>query len=201
MLENHRVTGYQSRNHAPQKVGKGKIPGHDYGVAAVIVPWNFPFANFLWGVIPTLIAGNTVVFKHSEECPLSGKLYEEMMAQLALPRGVFSEVYGDGKVGEALAKQDINLIWFTGSSAVGKKLYGLAGQKFIKACLELGGSNPGVIFPDTAIDNKFMASLFFQRFNNNGQVCDATKRLIVHQAIFNRMVQALADYLRKNARL
>lgn len=92
------------------------------GVTAVIVPWNYPFANFLWGVVPNLIAGNTVVFKHSEECPLVGKLIDEMMESLHLPEGVFSQVYGNGKVGELLANGDIDLIWFTGSTAVTKRL-------------------------------------------------------------------------------
>ena len=63
------------------------------GVAAVIVPWNFPFDMFLWGVIPNLIAGNTVVFKHSEECPLTGKLIEEVMNKSELPRGFFRSLW------------------------------------------------------------------------------------------------------------
>src|SRR3989344_7054174 len=91
-----------------------KIIYDPIGVAAVIVPWNFPWANFLWGVIPNLIAGNTVVFKHSEECPLSGKLFEDMVKKINLPKSVFSEVYGAGEVGELLVNQEIDLIWFTG---------------------------------------------------------------------------------------
>ena len=74
------------------------------------------------GVIPNLIAGNTVVFKHSEETPLIGKIAEDMMKKLQLPDGVFSEVYGDGKTGAQLVSQNVDFIWFTGSSAVGKKL-------------------------------------------------------------------------------
>src|SRR3989344_2086516 len=91
-----------------------KIVYEPVGVAAVIVPWNFPWANFLWGVIPNLIAGNTVVFKHSEECQLSGKLFEDMVKKINLPKSVFSEVYGAGEVGELLVNQEIDLIWFTG---------------------------------------------------------------------------------------
>lgn len=84
-----------------------KLVYEPLGVAAVIVPWNYPFANFLWGVIPNIIAGNTVVFKHSEECPLVGRLIEEMMQSLGLPYGVFSQVYGDGRVGELLVNGDL----------------------------------------------------------------------------------------------
>ncbi|MBI5127513.1 aldehyde dehydrogenase [Candidatus Roizmanbacteria bacterium] len=160
------------------------------GTVASIVPWNFPFGNFLWGVIPNLIAGNTVVFKHSEECPLTGKMIEEMISMLNLPKGVFSEVYGDGKVGEQLVNENINLIWFTGSSKVGKKLYEIAGKKFVKAILELGGSNPAVIFDDVNID-EIKSKLYYKRFLNCGQVCDAVKRLVVHQSIFDKVVNEL----------
>jgi len=174
-----------------------KIIYEPWGTTAVIAPWNYPFANFLWGVLPTLIAGNTVIFKHSEECPLVGKACEELMAELKLPKGVFSEVYGDGKVGEYLVKQDIDFIWFTGSSAVGKRLYQIAGKKFIKSVLELGGSNPTVVFEDVKIDKGLIEDLYLARFANNGQVCDALKRLIVHQSLFDEVAGKLKKRLEK----
>lgn len=173
-----------------------KIIYEPIGTAAVIVPWNFPFANFLWGVIPNLIAGNTVVFKHSEECPLMGKLIDKMMNKLKLPKGVFSQVYGDGDVGEKLVKQDIDFIWFTGSSAVGKKLYAIAGKKFIRVTLEMGGSNPTVIFQDVNID-KIIDRIYTDRWLNNGQVCDSLKRLIVHQSLFEPLVEKVKNELEK----
>jgi len=167
-----------------------KVVYEPIGAAAVIVPWNYPFANFLWGVIPNLIAGNTVVFKHSEECPLSGKLYEKMVDKLGLPKGVFSEVYGGSEVGEILAKEKINLIWFTGSSAVGKRLFELAGKKFVKAILEMGGSNPEIIFSDIDID-EIAPKIYVSRYSNCGQVCDSLKRLIVHDSVFDEVVEKL----------
>lgn len=171
-----------------------KVVYEPIGTTASIVPWNFPFGNFLWGVIPNLIAGNTVVFKHSEECPLTGKLIEEMMSELNLPKGVFSEVYGDGKVGKQLVSQDIDLIWFTGSSKVGKKLYEIAGKKFVKTILELGGSNPAIIFEDINV-NEIKDKLYYKRFLNCGQVCDALKRLIVHESMFDKTVYLLKNLI------
>lgn len=161
------------------------------GVSAVIVPWNFPFANFVWGVLQSLIAGNAIVFKHSEECPLSGKFIEGILTK-HLPQGVFNEVYGAGEVGSALVNQDINMIAFTGSTKTGKYLYELAGKKFIKAVMELGGSAPGVIFEDADLDLA-VGSVCFNRLLNQGQCCDGLKRLIVHEDVFNEVVKKVTS--------
>ena len=91
------------------------------GVSAVIIPWNFPFANVVWSALQGLIAGNVVVLKHSEEVPLCGKFIEDIFTHY-LPKGVFNEIYGDGEVGKLLVEQDINLIAFTGSTRTGRYL-------------------------------------------------------------------------------
>ena len=161
-----------------------------YGVAAAIAPWNFPFGMAVWGIFPNLIAGNTVVFKTSEECQLVGKLIEEIILNHNLPEGVFAEVYGAGDVGKKLSESDIDLIWFTGSTRTGKSLYKTAANKFIRAVLEMGGSNPCVVFDDVDI-NQAAPVIFSGRFRNNGQVCSALKRLIVHEKIADKLVVAL----------
>lgn len=161
------------------------------GVSAVIIPWNFPWLNFIWGALQSLIVGNTIILKHSEECPLSGKFIEDVFNR-HLPPGVFNEVYGDGKVGECLVQQDINMIAFTGSTKVGKHLYEKAGRKFIKAVMELGGSAPGVIFNDADI-NTSIKDACGQRLFNAGQCCDGLKRLIVHSDIFDEVVKKVAS--------
>lgn len=164
------------------------------GVVAVITPWNFPLSNFVWGVVQNLVVGNTVVFKHSEEVPLSGKLIEEIMNNCNLPEGVFNEVYGDGKVGDFLVHQNIDLIWFTGSTKVGKYLYKVGAEKFIKVLLELGGSAPGIVFKDADIDS-LLESIYNAKFSNCGQVCDGLKRLIVHESRFNEVLEKLKKLL------
>ena len=167
-----------------------RIVYEPYGVAAVITPWNFPTGMFIWGTIPNLVAGNTVVFKISEECPLVGKLIEEIMNSKNLPKGVFSEVYGDGSIGQKLAESDVNLIWFTGSTKVGKLLYKIAAGKFIKVVLEMGGSSPAVLFEDIDIPD-VIPEIYTERFRNCGQACDSVKRLIVHESIFDKVVEGL----------
>lgn len=160
------------------------------GTAAVIIPWNFPFSNFIWGVIPNLLVGNTVVLKHAEECPLSGKFIEEVMTKAGLPKGVFSEVYGNAKVGSQLVHEPIDLICFTGSTAVGKLLYETAAKKFIKVILECGGSDPGIVFADADIPSAIQ-SIVYNRFLNCGQACNALKRLIVEERIADLVVKQL----------
>lgn len=165
-----------------------------YGTASVISPWNFPLSVAIWGILPNLIVGNTVVFKISEECPLVGKLIEDVMKSANLPEGVFSEIYGAGDIGHKLATGDVDLLWFTGSTKVGKEIYKIAAEKFIKAILEMGGSSPAVIFPDADIDAA-VEQLYGERFGNCGQVCDAIKRLIVHESVFEKVLEKLSGEL------
>lgn len=169
-----------------------KIVYEPFGTAAVITPWNFPLGMCVWGVIPNLVAGNTVVFKISEECPLSGRLFEEVMNSIDLPEGVFAEIYGAGETGHKLVTENIDLIWFTGSTHVGRELYKIAGKKFIKAILEMGGSSPSVVFEDVDLP-KIIPRIYAKRFSNCGQSCNATKRLIVHESIFEEIVDLLKN--------
>lgn len=161
------------------------------GVAGISVPWNYPFSIFIWAVIQNLVVGNTIVLKHSEESPFTGKLLEEIMHSVQLPQGVFNAVYGNGNdVGEYLMQSNIDLLWFTGSTGVGKHLYKIAAEKLIPAILELGGSSAGIVFEDADIPMT-LKSIYFNRFINSGQTCDGLKRLIVHQTIFDQIVQEL----------
>lgn len=164
------------------------------GTAAVITPWNYPVSNFVWGCGQNLLVGNTVVFKHSEECPLVGKRLEELIAQCGLPEGVFNQVYGDGSVGNYLVQQEIDLVNFTGSTKVGKHLYKVAAGKFMKAVLEMGGSAPGIVFEDAAVD-EVLETIYVSRFYHCGQSCDALKRLIVHESLFGEVLQKLKQLL------
>ncbi|MDR3550779.1 MAG: aldehyde dehydrogenase family protein [Candidatus Babeliales bacterium] len=165
------------------------------GVVGIIVPWNYPFTIFIWSVIQNLLVGNTVVLKHSEECPLTQKLLEQIMQSAGLPDGVFNAVYGDGSdVGQYLMNSSIDLIYFTGSTGVGKSLYKIAAQKFIPAVLELGGSAAGIVFQDADVPMT-IESIYFYRFANSGQSCDALKRLLVHKDIFEQVVQGLKELI------
>ena len=166
------------------------------GVVASIVPWNFPFSNFVWQGCQNLIVGNAVVMKHSELTPLCSNFIAELVAKSTLPKNVFIMIYGDGAVGEKLAKSDgINHICFTGSTKVGKHLYKVAADKFISATMELGGSAAGIVFADANID-KAVDTIFISKFTNCGQICDGLKRLIVHTSIYDKIVKRLSEIVK-----
>ncbi len=165
-----------------------------YGVAAVITPWNYPFENFVWGAVQALIAGNTVVYKASEEVPLTTQMIERMMLAADMPKNVFTAVYGRGQVGALLSRARVDLICFTGSTDVGKSLYRTAAANMTKIVMELGGSAPGIVFDDADLDQA-TASIFSARFSNAGQMCDALKRLIVHEKIWDPMIERLVGRL------
>ena len=166
------------------------------GVAANITPWNFPASNFVWSVGQSLISGNVIVFKDSEEVPFCGKLLEDIMKKSGLPEGVFSEVYGGGDVGKILVYGNIDMICFTGSTLTGQYLYEVAAEKFIKVSLELGGSAPGIVFEDASID-RVLETIFANRFLYSGQVCDGLKRLIVHKSLFDKVIMKLSERIAK----
>ncbi len=163
-----------------------------YGVAAIIVPWNFPLSNFVWQCGQNLLAGNSVVFKHSEEVPLYGQKLEEYFNDSILPENVFSVVHGDGEVGDTLVHQDIDIICFTGSTKVGKHLYKIAAEKFIPVRMELGGSAPGIIFEDVDLE-KVIDTVILNRFMNCGQICDGLKRLLVHESRAEEVTSMIVD--------
>ncbi len=167
-----------------------QIEYEPWGSVAVISPWNFPFGMAMWGIIPNLLVGNTVVFKTSEECPIIGKLLEDIFNEFQFPEGVFSVVHGDGSAGDILADQDVDMMWFTGSTKTGKYLYKKAGEKFIPALMELGGSSPAVVFGDVDLDQA-VEMVSGARFRHCGQVCTAVKRAIVHESIYEKFVVKL----------
>ncbi|WP_326537676.1 aldehyde dehydrogenase family protein [Pseudorhodoferax sp.] len=151
------------------------------GVVGQIVPWNFPLLMLAWKVAPALACGNTVVFKPAEQTPLSALLFAEVCSEAGLPPGVFNLVNGDGAVGEALVRHErIAKIAFTGSTDVGRAIRRATAGSGKKLSLELGGKSPYLVFADADLDaavEGLVDSIFF----NQGQVCCAGSRLLVHE--------------------
>lgn len=167
-----------------------------YGVCAVIAPWNFPVSMFNSGVLPALLAGNTVVFKPSEYSTLSQKMCADLLLESGFPDGVFNLIIGSKDVGRMLIDSPIDIVWFTGSTNAGLEIYKKCGEKFIKAICEMGGSSAGIVFANADLDVT-MENLYWARFLNCGQVCSAVKRLFVEKPIFDQVLQKFVDRLKQ----
>lgn len=190
------------------QIDSGTWPYHEsytvlepLGVVAIIKPWNYPFSNPLWAIIPALVSGNTIVFKPSEYSSKTGLCIASTFDMVHLPDGVFNTVCGNGEVGKTLVSHnDISFIGFTGSVEVGKEI----GRKCIesgKSCsLELGGNDAAIVLSDADIE---MAAngVLWGGFTNAGQVCTGTKRVFVHKDIsrdFTERIIRKAKALRPN---
>ena len=165
------------------------------GVVGVVVPWNFPMTLSAWKVAPALAAGCTVVVKPSEFSPLSMLRVAEIAAAAGLPPGVLNVVTGDGPTtGRALGLHpDVDAIGFTGSTEVGRHFLRYAADSNLKRIwLELGGKSPSIVLPDAdlgAAAESIAGNIFF----NQGEMCTAPSRLLVHRDVAEQVVQRIAD--------
>lgn len=166
-----------------------------WGVVACIVPWNYPILLLVWKMAPALAAGNTLVIKPSNLTPLTTLRIAEV-ALNHLPPGVVNVVTGFGpEVGEPLVVHpDVRMVALTGSLDVGQRIAALAMPQMKKLHLELGGKDPMVIAPDIEIDVA-VSALAYAALINTGQVCTSTERVYVHQSIFPRFTEELADFV------
>ena len=162
-----------------------------YGVAAQVVPWNFPMLMLAWKIAPALAAGNTVVLKPAETTPLTALAFADICRQAELPPGVVNIVTGGGETGQALVEHpDVDKVAFTGSTEVGRLIArSVAGTKK-KATLELGGKAANIVFDDAPIDQAvegIVRGVFF----NQGHVCCAGTRLLVQESVVDDVVDSL----------
>jgi gamma-glutamyl-gamma-aminobutyraldehyde dehydrogenase len=169
------------------------------GVVAAIVPWNFPMMIGAWKVAPALASGNSVVLKPAEGASLTLLRLAELCAEAGLPEGVFNVVTGRGAVsGEALGlHMDIDVIAFTGSGPVGRRLLEYSARSNLKRVyLELGGKSPNIVFADAPSIEQAAKVSAYGIFRNSGQVCVAGSRLLVERSIheeFSEKVARIAD--------
>ncbi|HWJ51414.1 MAG TPA: aldehyde dehydrogenase family protein [Solirubrobacteraceae bacterium] len=162
------------------------------GVAAQIIPWNFPLLMAAWKLGPALAAGCTVVLKPAEQTPLSALRLGELALEVGFPPGVVNILTGDGSTGAALVEHpDVDKIAFTGSTAVGREIGAKAGRALKRVTLELGGKSPNIILPDADIDAAIKGS-YQAIYFNTGQACNAGSRLFVPAERFDEVMSGLA---------
>ncbi|QLJ02386.1 aldehyde dehydrogenase [Streptomyces sp. NEAU-sy36] len=164
------------------------------GVVGAVVPWNFPLTLAGWKVAPALAAGCTVVLKPSENSPLSALLLGRLALEAGLPPGVLNVVNGNGPVaGRALGLHpDVDVLAFTGSTAVGRHYLRYAADSNLKRVwLELGGKSPNIVLPDAPDLDKAAATAAWGIFFNQGEMCTAPSRLLVHSSVAEQVTEAV----------
>ncbi|AZE48220.1 Aldehyde dehydrogenase [Pseudomonas chlororaphis] len=177
----------------------GLVTREAAGVVAAIVPWNFPLIMASWKFAPALAAGNSFILKPSEKSPLTAIRIAQLALDAGIPKGVFNVLPGYGHtVGKALAlHMDVDVLAFTGSTAVGKQLLVYSGQSNMKRVwLEAGGKSPNVVFADApdlrAAAEAAAGAIAF----NQGEVCTAGSRLLVERSIREQFIPLLVEALK-----
>lgn len=163
------------------------------GVAAQIIPWNYPLLMAAWKLAPALAAGCTCILKPAEQTPLTALEFADFLADAGLPPGVVNIITGFGETaGAPLVKHpDVNKVAFTGSASVGKAIVKMAADTIKRVTLELGGKSPNIFFADADFEAAIDGALFGV-FINQGEVCSAGSRILVDQAIYPKFVEAMS---------
>lgn len=165
------------------------------GVVGAIAPWNFPMTLAVWKIAPALVTGNTIVLKPSPFTPLTMLKFGEL-ARDSLPPGVLNVISGDDALGPWMTSHPgFDKIAFTGSTATGKAIMRSAADTMKRITLEMGGNDAAIVMDDVDLD-AVVPKLFWGAFSNNAQFCLASKRLYVHEAIYERFATAFVAYAR-----
>ncbi len=165
------------------------------GVAAQVIPWNFPLLMLAWKIAPALATGNTVILKPASTTPLTALLFTEICRQADLPPGVVNIVTGNGRMGATLVRHPgVDKVAFTGSTEVGKDIQRALAGSGKRLTLELGGKAANIVFDDAALDQAvegIVNGIYF----NQGQVCCAGSRLLVQESIAEPLIAKLKQRL------
>ncbi|MFP1628682.1 aldehyde dehydrogenase family protein [Streptomyces sp. 5K101] len=181
-----------------ETLGNSTVLMEPAGVVAAITPWNYPLHQVVAKVAPALAAGCTVVLKPAEDTPLTAQLFAEAVHDAGIPAGVFNLVTGLGPVvGQALAAhEDVDLVSFTGSTAVGRQVGATAGAAVKRVALELGGKSANVILPGADLAKAVNVGIA-NVMSNSGQTCSAWTRMLVHKDRYDEAVAVAAAAVAK----
>ncbi|MEM7329442.1 MAG: aldehyde dehydrogenase family protein [Pseudomonadota bacterium] len=165
------------------------------GVVAGLVPWNFPIILACFKIAPALLAGNTMVLKPAPTTPLT-TLRIGQIAKDVFPAGVFNVISGSDRLGPWLTSHPgIDKVSFTGSTQTGKRVMESAAPTLKRLTLELGGNDAAIVMPDVDVE-QVAKNLFWAAFRNTGQICIATKRMYIHEDVYEPIKQAIVEYAR-----
>ncbi|MFF3289960.1 aldehyde dehydrogenase family protein [Streptomyces sp. NPDC003023] len=181
-----------------ERIGSSTVLMEPVGVVGAITPWNYPLHQIVAKVAPALAAGCTVVLKPAEDTPLTAQLFAEAVHDAGIPAGVFNLVTGLGPVaGQALAEHEgVDLVSFTGSTAVGRRIGATAGGAIKRVALELGGKSANVILPSADLARAVNVGIA-NVMSNSGQTCSAWTRMLVHSDRYDEAVALAAAAVAK----
>jgi betaine-aldehyde dehydrogenase len=164
------------------------------GVAAQIIPWNYPLLMAAWKLAPAIAAGCTCILKPAEQTPLTALEFARWLADAGLPPGAVNIITGFGETAGAplVRHPEVNKVAFTGSASVGKQIVKMAADTVKRVTLELGGKSPNIFFADTDFEAAIDGALFGV-FINQGEVCSAGSRILVEKPIYSKFVEAMAN--------
>ncbi|ALV49380.1 aldehyde dehydrogenase family protein [Streptomyces althioticus] len=176
-----------------EKIGNSTVYHEPVGVVAAITPWNYPLHQIVAKAAPALAAGCTIVVKPAENTPLVARIFAECVHEAGVPAGVFNLVTGLGAVaGQALAEHpDVDLLSFTGSTAVGRRIGAIAAGMVKRVALELGGKSANVILPSADLARAVNVGVA-NVMSNSGQTCSAWTRMLVHRDRYDEAVELAA---------
>ncbi len=163
-----------------------------WGVVAVVTPWNFPFAVPLWMLGPSILEGNTAVFKPSEDTPAVGQRIVELFEEAGFPPGVINLVHGDAVAGEALVRNsDVNVVLFTGSYDVGRRIQEISASFHDRiVASEMGSKSAVIVCEDAKLDLAVTCGLI-SAFKTSGQRCVSAGRVLVHEKLIDQYAEKL----------
>ena len=194
--EGRRLFGHTVPSELPDKFNMAmRVP---IGVAGIVTPWNFPMAIPTWKIFPALLCGNTIVFKPASDTPATATSLIEILLEAGVPEGVVNLVHGGGgEVGMAIVGHPgVDLISFTGSTGVGKKISEVASATLKRVSLELGGKNAQLVMDDADLELA-LEGVLWGAFGTTGQRCTATSRLILHERIHDMFIDMLTERVKK----
>lgn len=177
----------------PTDAAKSYIRMQALGCILAMMPWNFPFWQVMRAAVPALLAGNTMILKHSSNVPACAMALVDVFREAGLPAGCFENMWlNANQVAQLIGHPAVTAVTFTGSEQAGRQVAALAGQNLKKAVLELGGSDPFIILEDADLDLTILQAMS-SRFLNCGQSCIAAKRFIVVEPIAAKFVNGLRE--------
>ncbi len=193
----YEALGKRSRRVGVLKTRKAWIEYEAMGVAGIISPWNYPLILTVSPLVEALLAGNAVILKPSEHTPLTTELLKKVWDEATDRPDLFQPVYGTGELGSAIVTSpQTNVICFTGSTVVGRKIAEACAPIFKPVILELGGKDPMIILEDADIHRSVEAAIW-GGLSNAGQTCISVERIFVHEKIYPEIVEKLSEEIQK----